>query len=67
MVSQPIVSLTVLDLRKGEGADVIAEDFRSGFPALKGKVESNLLLEGNVADKDRAVESNRLRSRKVST
>jgi hypothetical protein len=42
-----------------EGVDVLAQDLRGGFPVIKGKPESNLLLESDVADKDRPVESGR--------
>ena len=38
---------------------VLAGDLGSGLPVIKGKPESNLLLESDVTDKDRAVESSR--------
>ena len=40
---------------------------RSVFPVVKGKAESNSLLEGDTADKDGAVEISRPGPRKVST
>ena len=42
-----------------EGVDMLAADFGSGLPVVKGKPESNLLLERNVADQDGTVESGR--------
>jgi len=42
-----------------ERAYVLAEDLGSGLPVVEGKPESNMLLESNVADEDRAVESSR--------
>jgi len=42
-----------------EGAYVLAEDLGSGLRVVEGKPESNMLLESDVADKDRAVESSR--------
>jgi hypothetical protein len=50
-----------------EGGDVLAEDLGSGLPVVKGKPESNLLLESDVADKYRAVESSRPRLWKGQT
>ena len=35
-----------------ERVDVLAEDLQSGLPVVKGKPESNLLLESDVADKN---------------
>jgi hypothetical protein len=46
---------------------VLAEDLGSGLPVVKGKPESNLLLESDVADKYRAVESSRPRLWKGQT
>ena len=43
-----------------EGVDVLAGDLGSGLPDVKGKPEGNLLLEGDVADKDGAAESSQL-------
>ena len=40
-----------------EGADVFAQDLRGCLPVIEGKHEGNLLLESDVADKNRAVES----------
>ena len=42
-----------------ERAYVLAEDLGSGLPVVKGKPESNMVLESNVADEDRTVESSR--------
>ena len=41
----------------GEGVDVLTQDLRGGLPVVEGKSESNLLLESDVADKNRPVES----------
>ena len=35
-----------------ERVDMLAKDLRSGLPVVKGKPESNLLLESNVVDKN---------------
>ena len=42
-----------------ERVDVLAKDLRSGLPVVKGKPESNLLLESDVADKDGAIKGSR--------
>jgi hypothetical protein len=42
-----------------EGAYVLAEDLGSCLPTVEGKPDSDLLLESDVADKDRAIESSR--------
>jgi len=39
----------------------LAGDLGSGLPVVEGKPESNLLLESDIADKDRAVENSRPR------
>ena len=44
-----------------EGADVFAQDLRGCLPVIEGKHEGNLLLESDVADKNRPVESSRPR------
>ena len=42
-----------------ERAYVLAEDLGICLPVVKGKPESNMVLESDVADEDRAVESSR--------
>jgi hypothetical protein len=41
----------------GEGIDVFAWDFRGCLPVIQSKPEGNMLLESDVANKDRPVES----------
>jgi hypothetical protein len=43
----------------GEGAGVLAQNLRSGFPIVEGEPESNLFLESDIADKNGPVESGR--------
>jgi len=47
-----------------EGINVLAGDLGSSLPVIEGKPESNLLLESDVADKDRTVEGSRSGLRK---
>ena len=45
---------------------MLVGNLRSALAAVNDRAESNSLLEGDVANKDRVVESSRLGSRKVS-
>lgn len=47
----------------GKGADVLAGDLRGRLPVVEGEPESNLLLESDVANKNRPVDSGRPRLR----
>ena len=46
---------------------LLAENLGGCLPVIKGKPESNMLLESDVADEDRAVESSRLGPRERQT
>jgi len=48
----------------GERSDMLAGNLRGCLPVIKSKPESDMLLESNVANKDRPVESSGSRPRK---